>query len=58
MDIETTFYNPSVLNIIGWENKHIYLRSGILHGGEEGGGEGVRGGGSGKRIHLFTLLKD
>ena len=57
MDIETTFYNPSVLNIIGWENKHIYLRSGILHGGEEGGG-GVRGGGSGKRIHLFTLLKD
>ena len=40
MDIETTFYNPSVLNIIGWENKHIYLRSGILHGGEEGGGGG------------------
>ena len=38
----TTFYNPSVLNIIGWENKHTYLRSGILHGGEEGGGGGGR----------------
>ena len=27
----TTFYNPSVLKTIDWENKPIYLRFGILN---------------------------
>ena len=61
----TTFYNPSVLKTIDWENKPIYLRFGILNSVfstlnwysrssiPQLRGNLVRG-----KTYLFTLVKD